>query len=218
MSSRKHTEETKKKISEARKKYLQKNPDKVPYLLNHHSRGESYPEKYFREILEKTDLNFEINYPYSIYELDFAFLEKSIDLEIDGSQHTDDIKIVKSNLIRDAYMKERLWTTIRVDWREYQKMERSEKEKYIKILIDYIKEKQFIIPIIINKEKNSICECGNVKHYRSKQCSKCSKLKQRKVKDRPDKNELLKMINETSLESVGRKYGVTGKAIKKWLK
>ena len=40
-----HSEETKKKISEIRKKYLSENPDKVPYKLNHSS-TESYPEKY----------------------------------------------------------------------------------------------------------------------------------------------------------------------------
>ena len=40
---KKHTEETKRKISEIRKKYLFENPDKVPYLLNHYSKGESYP-------------------------------------------------------------------------------------------------------------------------------------------------------------------------------
>ena len=35
---RKHTEESKKKISRSRIKYLKENPDKVPYLLNHSSK------------------------------------------------------------------------------------------------------------------------------------------------------------------------------------
>lgn len=43
-------------------------------------------------------------------------------------------------------------------------------------------------------------------------------LNQRKVKDRPSKEELLSMIKESGLEDVGRKYGVSGNAVKKWLK
>lgn len=35
--NRKHTEETKKRISETLKKYLLENPEKVPYKLNHSS-------------------------------------------------------------------------------------------------------------------------------------------------------------------------------------
>ena len=50
-TNRKHTEETKNKLSEIRKKYLLENPDKVPYLLNHSSK-ESYPEKYFTEVFK----------------------------------------------------------------------------------------------------------------------------------------------------------------------
>jgi len=46
--ARKHSQETKEKISEIRKAFLKENPDKVPYRLNHSSR-ESYPEKIFRE-------------------------------------------------------------------------------------------------------------------------------------------------------------------------
>ena len=46
----------------------------------------------------------------------------------------------------------------------------------------------------------------------------CEKIKQRKVKDRPSKEELILMIKDSSLEAVGRKYKVSGNAVKKWLK
>jgi transposase len=49
----KHSEKTKKKLSLIRKKWISENPDKSPYILSHKSRGETYPEKYFREWLEK---------------------------------------------------------------------------------------------------------------------------------------------------------------------
>jgi len=41
--------------------------------------------------------------------------------------------------------------------------------------------------------------------------------KQRKVK-RPPYEELIKQIKNVGYEKVGRKYGVTGNAIKKWVK
>ena len=49
LSPRIHSNETKEKISISRKKYLSEHPDQVPYLLNHYSKGESYPEKYFEK-------------------------------------------------------------------------------------------------------------------------------------------------------------------------
>jgi hypothetical protein len=46
----------------------------------------------------------------------------------------------------------------------------------------------------------------------------CDKIRQRKVKDRPSRKELILMIDNSSLEAIGRKCGVSGNAIKKWLK
>lgn len=61
---RTHSEETKNKISIIRKKFLTENPDMIPYKLNHKSKGESYPEKYFREWLEKENISFEQEYQF----------------------------------------------------------------------------------------------------------------------------------------------------------
>jgi Zn finger protein HypA/HybF involved in hydrogenase expression len=62
------------------------------------------------------------------------------------------------------------------------------------------------------------CECGKEITKRAKRCEVCEKIKQRKVKDRPSVGDLILMVNSTSLEAVGRKYGVSGNAVKKWLK
>jgi len=63
------------------------------------------------------------------------------------------------------------------------------------------------------------CSCGNEKNLESKTCFNCyNKNRQRKVQNIPNKEELIIMIKETSLEAVGRKYGVSGNAAKKWLK
>jgi len=60
------SDETKKKISETRIKYLKENPDKVPYLLNH-SRNESYPEKYFNELFNKENIPVIKKYRIGLY-------------------------------------------------------------------------------------------------------------------------------------------------------
>lgn len=69
-----------------------------------------------------------------------------------------------------------------------------------------------------NIKKHHFCECGKEINKLSKRCSVCDKIKQRKVKERPSREDLILMIEKSSLEAVGRKYGVTGNAIKKWLK
>ena len=42
--------------------------------------------------------------------------------------------------------------------------------------------------------------------------------RKRKVENRPTIGELKIMLKNSSLEAIGRKYGVTGNSIKKWLK
>lgn len=138
-SKRPHSEETKRKISESRIKYLTKNPDKVPYLLNHYSKGRSYPEKYWKIILDSNDLQYEEQYRIGLYQLDFAFIDKNIDLEIDGDQHYLDEKIIKSDQRRDKYLEELGWIVIRVKWSEYQK--NSNKKDYVNSIIKQIMDR-----------------------------------------------------------------------------
>lgn len=128
--NRKLSDETKKKISESRKKYLLENPDMVPYKLNHSSK-ESYPEKYFSELFLKENIKVERYYYVSIYELDFCVIDKKIDIEIDGEQHFVDDGIRKSDENRNKYLQNLGWTIIRIRWSDYQKLSIEEKKNYI---------------------------------------------------------------------------------------
>lgn len=48
-------------------------------------------------------------------------------------------------------------------------------------------------------------------------CSpKCASLSKRKVPDRPTVEQMQEMMSSIGFEEIGRKYGVTGKSIKKW--
>lgn len=61
------------------------------------------------------------------------------------------------------------------------------------------------------------CECGSEINITSNKCNKCDKFSRRLV-DRPDKEQLLKYINELGYCGTGRKYGVSDNSIRKWLK
>lgn len=129
------TEEHKARISNGRREFLKRNPHMVPYRLNHYSKGPSYPETYFREVLERAALKFEAEHRIGVYSLDFAFIDQKIDLEIHGSQHYLDPRIVKSDARRRRYLEKRGWSVIEIDWSAYQKLKRSEKEIFVSDLI-----------------------------------------------------------------------------------
>lgn len=60
--------------------------------------------------------------------------------------------------------------------------------------------------------------CGTeLKHRGSKMCPQCTKLSQRKV-ERPEPLELARMIKEIGFVQVGKLFGVSDKAVKKWCK
>ena len=112
-----HSEKTKKKISDARLKYLLANPDKVPYLMNHSS-VMSYPEKVFKNALETSGITgWTYNYQHSIYQYDFAFPDKKIDVEIDGGTHLTE-KVKKIDARRDKFSIDNGWTVIRFTAKE----------------------------------------------------------------------------------------------------
>ena len=114
---RPHTEKAKKKIADARLKYLLENPDKVPYLLNHSSKM-SYPEKVFKNALEAAGIEGWIyNYQNSIYQYDFAFVDKKIDVEIDGGTHLTE-KVKRIDARRDAFSEANGWIVIRFTAKE----------------------------------------------------------------------------------------------------
>jgi len=110
--ARKLSNETKQKISAIRIKYLQENPDKVPYVINH-SCKESYPEKVFRIALESEGITgWQQNYRVGIYAFDFAFIDSKIDVEIDGGTHSLE-KVKRIDERRDAWSSNQGWTVIR---------------------------------------------------------------------------------------------------------
>lgn len=195
---RTHSEETKNKISVIRKKFLEENPDKIPYKINHKSRGESYPEKYFREWMEKENIPFQQEYKFKLYSFDFLVNER-IDLEIDGSQHKGDPVIVEHDKKRDNASNNKGFIVYRVDWVNYQKLNKEEKSKFLLELKSFLLDKSNPIPQFVIKKKQP----------------KISKIKQ----EDPRKQQALEMLKDgMNFCEVGREFKVSDNAIRKWIK
>lgn len=132
------TEEQKQLISKSRKQYLKEHPDKIPFLLNHHSKGDSYPEKYFKDILIKQNIDFKQNYYSNGYFLDFAIPEKKIYFEVDGEQHYNGIELKERDIIRNKKLEDNGWKLIkRVRWSSFQKLNEIERNDFINELLQY---------------------------------------------------------------------------------
>jgi hypothetical protein len=69
----------------------------------------------------------------------------------------------------------------------------------------------------IKEVKQNLCECGKSIFFKSKTCVDCGHIKSRKT-ERPNIDELIKEVKETSYSAVGKKYGVSDNAIRKWIK
>ena len=136
-----HSEETKKKISESRKSYLRQHPDKVPYLLNHHRNGPSYPERYFKFILDINKIKFEMDYSCIGYFLDFAFPRAKIYFEVDGDQHYLDKRIVEHDIERTRNLEENGWKCIRrIRWSHFRNLSYEQRKYYISDMIEEIRK------------------------------------------------------------------------------
>lgn len=66
-------------------------------------------------------------------------------------------------------------------------------------------------------KKKRFCKCGSEIFKDSVFCIKCNSIKNRKV-DRPEIQFLIEEVEEIGYCAVGRKYGVSDNAIRKWIK
>lgn len=132
-----HSNETKEKISLKRKQYLNNNPDKIPFKLNHSSK-QSYPEKYFEELFIKENIPLQYHKQIDRYELDFYNEDLMKYVEIDGEQHYLDY-MIKHDIERTEYLKQKGWEGIRIRWSEYQKMSDNDKQNLINQIKEFIK-------------------------------------------------------------------------------
>lgn len=133
---RKHSEETKKKISESYKKYLQQHPEKVGFVINHSSK-QSYPEQYFEKVFLNENIDLKYHKQVGRYELDFYNDDLMKYVEIDGNQHKLEY-MRKHDIERDEYLRELGWTGIRVCWSEYKTLSEEEKREVVQKIKNFL--------------------------------------------------------------------------------
>lgn len=215
----KASDETKKKLSIARTKWLLENPDKNVWR----ERKISYPEKIFKERLEELGLNkhYLIIRERSVfpYYIDFAFENEKVAFEIDGDQHEwGEVKI--KDLEKEDKLKKEGWRI----YRATAKQVLQNRDLVIQQLLEFIGDK-----------KTEYDKCGiilyNGKYKESKRKIKEEKIlnnglsnkqldysiKQRKI-ERPPFETLLKEIDEFGYVGTGKKYGISDNSIRKWIK
>lgn len=76
------------------------------------------------------------------------------------------------------------------------------------------------VEIVKKTKPTTYCPvCNSAKQDSLVTCSvECAKIHARKVKERPTKEQLLEELKTTSYIQLGKKYGVSDNAIRKWLK
>jgi very-short-patch-repair endonuclease len=208
----KHTEETKKKMREKRLAWMKANQDKTAWRL----KNMSYPEKCFQKILEDNGLDkkYLIYREYSVfpYFIDFAFINEKVAVEIDGSQHLEENR-KKRDDEKDALLLSKGWKVLRITANEVThdgtKALEAVLEMLGKTVINY--EKVGVLKAPKTREKVVRGEDGLSDKERLRA------FNQRRV-ERPSKEELGRLLQESNFTAIGKTYGVSDNAIRRWCK
>ena len=142
-TNKKHTEETKLKIS---KKLIasHKNGEHPGWsFINKDINRRSYPEKWFiKNVLKKYDFyskyTIEEKFPFGKYWLDFAIIDMKIDLEIDGQQHFRTEDAIEHDIQRDEFVLNSDWKVYRIAWIEL----KNNREEVIANFLNWINENE----------------------------------------------------------------------------
>ena len=204
----KHSEETKKKMSEKRILWMKNNPSKTAWRL----KNQSYPEKCFQNLLEENGFTnkYLIYREFSVfpYFIDFAFFYEKIAVEIDGSQHLKEERRL-SDEKKDNLLLSNGWKILRITAQKIM----YDKEDVLNNLNNLLNNSNIVY------EKVGILEYpkGYQKVKRDENGLSEGEKSQRKV-IRPSKEELYYLIKNFSFCEIGRKYNVSDTSIKKWCK
>lgn len=101
-------------------------------------RKRSYAEQSWFNIFTNANIKFENNYYVQPYWLDFAWPENKLYFEVDGQTHLTTEGAEHDNK-RTEFLQMQGWTLLeRCNWSEYQKLSKSDKERYIANILEKI--------------------------------------------------------------------------------
>lgn len=207
----KHSDETKQKLRIKQLQYLKEHPEKTAWRL----KNMSYPEKCFQKILEDNGLDkkYLIYREYSVfpYFIDFAFVDEKVAVEIDGSQHLEEDR-KKKDEEKDALLLSNGWRILRITANEVL----YNRDKVIESVSSMLSnDTQYNTVGILTAPKS---------HYKVKRGEDGLSDKQREANmaqrrvERPSKEVLSRLLQESNFTAIGRIYGVSDNAIRKWCK
>lgn len=138
------SEDVKKRISEKQKENY-----KGKSRFNIDRSQEPYSEKYFREWLEKENIEYKKNFHVDRFFLDFAFPDKKIYFEVNGEQHYGKMYNGKDYQERDkertAILKSLGWICIAtVRWSEFRSLQANERSMALNKLNCAIRDSSII--------------------------------------------------------------------------
>lgn len=123
----KHSETTKKKISESQKR----NYEGISVFSTAREHRQSYAEDYFDGIFQTAKKQFVV----SRFRLDYAWPDRKEYIEVDGEQHYTS-EGIKHDAERTSILESLGWyCKKRIRWSEYQRLSKEEKENFIKSIV-----------------------------------------------------------------------------------
>lgn len=183
-----------------------------------------------------------INKYLSLYNIDISHFQHDV-TEKFVKKNLNDILVKNSNYTSTNHLKQRLYKE-GIKKRECELCGQGEEwhGKHMSLILDHkngintdnrLENLRIVCPncnatldthckgnIVRSKKIEKIHNCikcdKSIGKSKSGLCIDCFNIKQRKV-ERPDISMLLEEVNNFSYDSIGRKYGVSGNCIKKWI-
>lgn len=132
---KKHSESARQIMSE-KKKIAHAEGRGACFGSNRWNREPSWPEKFFSQVIanEFNDKNYESEYRFGRFILDFAWPHKKKCIEIDGAQHDNFPDVQERDVRKNAYIASQEWAVLRIKWKDM----KSDPKTWIQIAKDFI--------------------------------------------------------------------------------
>jgi very-short-patch-repair endonuclease len=217
------TKEQRKLQSERKKKLYKDHPEKHPgaKLANNKSKM-SYPEKLAYCFFEDNNFNFKHSFSVGPYFADFLLVDTKQIIEVDGEYWHKDNK--EQDKKRDEFIESQGYKVVRFPAKEIIARLNVFFNKQYKISKEESEKRLIIKP---KKEKPKCIKCNKILRFdKNKMCKNCWYLSEeknkmyenkRKVKNRPSKEELEKLISNNTYIDIAKSFNVSKGTIKNWI-
>jgi very-short-patch-repair endonuclease len=216
-------------IRQKRFDYLKTTNNETPWERKRNGKM-SYLENWFFEKCQEYKLQeqYDIITEYPVYPhfIDYAFINLNLAVELDGQQHFTRKKQQEKDKEKEDNLISQGWKIYRIN---YQETNNEKFDDFLKYLKNFDIQPKIMKNEIIkyNKGKLTCLYCGEFfipKHNKQKFCNQsCSgsynaiRYSSRKV-ERPTKEKLEELIKNYPMTTIGKMFGVSDNAVRKWIK